>query len=208
MMPRASLCLLVIALAAPGVRADPTYVIEQLVVSVTSTSDAESERVGQVKSGDKLEVIEREGDQTHVKLSNGRDGWIKSAYLTSDPPLQTRLTERTAEVEKLKQDADKLRQQDDKLKQDVSRLESQLAASRVARTATPDSPPPPATSDAPPLPAPIHDTVFLQSPVHPGDTPWLLLLGSSAVMLLVGFAAGWKTLDSRIRRKYGGLRIY
>jgi len=56
MTPRASLCLLVLALAAPGVRADPTYVIEQLVVSVSSTSDAESERVGQVKSGDKLEV--------------------------------------------------------------------------------------------------------------------------------------------------------
>jgi hypothetical protein len=196
---RASLCLLALMLTAPAVRADPTYVIEQLVVSVTSTPDAEGERIGQVKSGDKLELLEREADETHVRLPNGKDGWVKSSYLTADPPLQTRLTERTAEVEKLKQDADKLRQQDDKLKQDVSRLESQLAASRVARTATSDSPPPP---------APIHDTVFLRSPVHPGDTPWLLLLGSSAVMLLVGFAAGWRTLDRRIRRKYGGLRIY
>jgi hypothetical protein len=199
MTSRASLCLLALMLTAPAVRADPTYVIEQLVVSVTSTPDAEGERIGQVKSGDKLELLEREADETHVRLPNGKDGWVKSSYLTADPPLQTRLTERTAEVEKLKQDADKLRQQDDKLKQDVSRLESQLAASRVARTAT---------SDSPPLPAPIHDTVFLQSPVHPGDTPWLLLLGSSAVMLLVGFAAGWRTLDRRIRRKYGGLRIY
>ena len=190
MTSRASLCLLALMLTAPAVRADPIYVIEQLVVSVTSTPDAEGERIGQVKSGDKLELLEREADETHVRLSNGKDGWVKSSYLTSDPPLQTRLSERTAEVEKLKQDADKLRQQDDKLKQDVSRLESQLAASRVARTATPDSPPPPATSDSPPLPAPIHDTVFLQSPVHPGDTPWLLLMGSSAVMLLVGFAAG------------------
>jgi hypothetical protein len=208
MTSRASLCLLALMLTAPAVRADPTYVIEQLVVSVTSTPDPEGERIGQVKSGDKLEVLEREADETHVRLSNGKDGWVKSSYLTADPPLQTRLTERTAEVEKLKQDADKLRQQDDKLKQDVSRLESQLAASRVARTATSDSPPPPATSDSPPLPAPLHDTVFLRPPVHPGDTPWLLLLGSSAVMLLVGFAAGWRTLDRRIRRKYGGLRIY
>jgi hypothetical protein len=199
MTSRASLCLLALMLTAPAVRADPAYVIDQLVVSVTSTPDAEGERIGQVKSGDKLELLEREADETHVRLSNGKDGWVKSAYLTADPPLQTRLTERTAEIEKLKQDADKLRQQDDKLKQDVSRLESQLAASRVARTAT---------SDSPPLPVPLHDTVFLRSPVHPGDTPWLLLLGSSAVMLLVGFAAGWKTLDRRIRRKYGGLRIY
>ncbi len=212
---RASLCLLALMLTAPAVHADPIYVIEQLVVSVTSTPGAEGERIGQVKSGDKLELIEREGEETHVRLSDGRDGWLKSSYLTADPPLQTRLTERTAEVEKLKQDADKLRQEGDKLKQDVSRLEAQLAAARAAHTATSDSPPaisdrlppPPAASDSPP-PAPVHETVFLQSPERPGATPWLLLLGISAVMLLVGFAVGWKTLDGRIRRKYGGLRIY
>ena len=211
---RAPLCLLALMLAPAAVRADPTYVIDQLVVSVTSASDAESERIGQVKSGDKLELIEREGDESHVRLPNGKDGWVKSSYLTTEPPLQTRLTERTAEVEKLKQDADKLRQEGDRLKQDVGRLESQLAASRVARAATSDSPPPATSNSAPPVasdsapPAPLHDTVFLQSPERPGDTPWLLLLGICAVMLLVGFVAGWKTLDGRIRRKYGGLRIY
>jgi hypothetical protein len=216
---RASLCVLALMLTAPAVHADPIYVIEQLVVSVTSTTDAESERIGQVKSGDKLELIEREGEETHVRLPNGKDGWVKSSYLTADPPLQTRLTdlqthltERTAEVEKLKQDADKLRQEGDKLRQDVSRLEAQLAASRAAHTATSDSAPtasssPPVASESPPS-APVHETVFLQSPERPGGTPWLLLLGISAVMLLVGFAIGWKTLDGRIRRKYGGLRIY
>jgi hypothetical protein len=206
MTSRASLCLLALTMVASTVRADPTYVIEQLVVSVTSTPDAEGERIGQVKSGDKLEVIEREGDETHVKLSNGKDGWIKSSYLTADPPLQTRLTERTAEVEKLnqegdklKQDGEKLRQEGDRLKQDVSRLESELAASRVAHTAT---------SDSPPAPAPAHETVFLRSPERQNATPWPVLLAIAAVMLLVGFVAGWKTLDRRIRQKYGGLKIY
>jgi hypothetical protein len=206
MTPRASLCLLVLALAAPTVRADTTYVIEQLVVGVSSTSDPESERVGQVKSGDKLEVIERDGDQVHVKLSNGKDGWIKSSYLTSDPPLQTRLTERTAEVEKvkqegdkLKQEGDKLRQEGDRLKQDVSRLESELAAAKAAHSAT---------SDSPPAPAPIHDTVFLRDPERQSATSWPVLLAVAAVMLFLGFIAGWKTLDRRIRHKYGGLKIY
>ena len=189
---RLALCLLALVFAAPAVRADPIYVIEQLVVSVTSTPDADGERIGQVKSGDKLELIERQGEEAHVRLSNGKDGWIKSSYVTTEPPLQTRLTERTAEVEKLRQDSDKL-------KQDVSRLESQLAASRVANNAT---------SDSTPAPTPIHETVFLREPQRPGETSWLFSLGISAVMLLVGFAAGWKTLDRRIRRKYGGLRIY
>ena len=204
MKPRASLWVPVLLLAAPVSHADTTYVIEQLVVGVTATVDAESERVGQVKSGDKLEVIERDGDETHVKLSSGKDGWLKSSYLTNEPPLQTRLTERTAEVEKLKQETDKQRQETekqrqeaDKLKQDVTRLEAEVAAARVAHTATSDAPP-----------APVRDTVFLRDPERQSSTSWPVLVGASAVMLFVGFVAGWRTLDRRIRQKYGGLKIY
>jgi hypothetical protein len=188
---RASLWV-ALMLAAPVSHAETTYVIDQLVVGVTATAEAESERVGQVKSGDKLEVIERDGDQTHIKVSGGRDGWVKSSYLTNEPPPQVRLTERTAEVEKLKT-------QGDKLKQDVTRLEGELAAARAAHNST---------SDAPPLPAPIHDTVFLREPERQSSISWPLLLGVAGVMLLVGFIAGWTTLDRRIRQKYGGLKIY
>ena len=194
MTSRASPWALALALATASAlsQAQTTYVIEQLVVGVNETSEAQSERVGQVKSGDKVEVIEREGDQTHVKLSNGKDGWIKSSYLTTEPPLQTRLSERSAEVEKLRQESDRLHQ-------DVSRLEGELAAARAAHTST---------SDSPPLPAPVHDTVFLREPERVNSLPWPLLLGVGVGMLLVGFFAGWRTLDRRIRRKYGGLKIY
>jgi SH3 domain-containing protein len=198
MMPRAALWL-ALALAASVSHAETSYVIDQLVVGVSASSDAESERVGQVKSGDKLEVIERDGDQTHVKLANGKDGWLKSSYLTNEPPPQARLTERTAEVEKLKSEGEKLRTEGDKLKQDVTRLEAELAAARAAHNAT---------SDAPQPPAPIHDTVFLREPERQSSTSWQVLLGVAGVMLLVGFIAGWTTLDRKIRQKYGGLKIY
>lgn len=188
---RASLWVAV-ALVSSVAHAETTYVNDQLIVGVTATSDAESERVAQVKSGDKLEVIEREGDQTHIKLSNGKDGWVKSSYLTNEPPPQVRLTERTAEVEKL-------RTEGDKLKQDVTRLEGELAAARAVHNAT---------SDAPPPPAPVHDTVFLREPEPKSSTSWPVLLGVAAVMLFIGFITGWTTLDRRIRQKYGGLKIY
>jgi len=151
-----------------------------------------------------------------VQLPNGKDGWIKSSYLSTEEPLQHRLTERTAEVEKLKQEGEKL-------KQDMGRLESQLAAARVAHNAAPASAPAPAppaantpTETIPPAVSdalsggstPVRETVFLRSPESPGQTPWPLVLGTSVVMLLTGFVLGWKTLDRRIRQKYGGLRIY
>jgi uncharacterized protein YgiM (DUF1202 family) len=226
---RAPLCVLALTLAATA-RAEPIYVIEQLVVSITSEPGADSERTGQVKSGDKLELLEREGDEAHVRLPSGKEGWIKASYLSNEEPLQHRLTERTAEVEQLKQEAEKQKQEaqtqkqeGEKLKRDIGRLESDLAAARVAHNvaSTPAPTPPPAAANTPTqtVPpevtetvsgssAPIRETVFLRSPERSGQTPWPWVLGTSVVMLLAGFVLGWKTLDRRIRQKYGGLRIY
>jgi hypothetical protein len=223
MMVRASLCLVALALGVPAARADPVYVIEQLVVTVTSDPGPDGERVAQVRSGDQLELLEREGDEAHVRLPNGSEGWIKASYVSSEQPMQYRLAERTAEVEKLKQD--------------VTHLESELAAARAAKTTppaantpparaipvaptptptpTPAPAPAPATAPSPvsepqsAAPAPMEDSsVFLRTPDQPSRPVWEWVLGTAVVMLLVGFALGWRTLDRRIRSKYGGLRIY
>jgi hypothetical protein len=219
---------LTLAVAVSEAHAEQVYVIEQLVVSVVGEAGGAGERIGQVKSGDKLELIDRQGEEVHIRLANGKEGWIKASYVSAEEPLTHRLSERTAEV--------------DKLKQDVSRLESELASARASR-----KPPPtlsatsqlaaPSTSESrvvSPTPAPArtliapannppdppaasaamseaqsgHEVVFLRSPDPTGETPWTWVLGTSGVMLLIGFALGWRTLDRRIRRKYGGLRIY
>jgi hypothetical protein len=193
-------CLLALAFAAPVVHADPVYVVDQLVVSVESEPGGDGERVGQVKSGDKLELIERQHDEAHVRLPNGHEGWIKASYISAELPLQNRLNERTTEI--------------DKLKQDVSRLQSELASARAS-----PPPPPPATKPASdPVAAPAttasappadHDeTDSSRAPEQPTRPVWEWVVGTTIVMLLVGFALGWRTLDRRIRRKYGGLRIY
>ncbi len=200
----APLWLLTFALAVPAAHADAVYVIEQLVVGVASSPEADAERIGQVKSGDKLELLERQGDEAHVRLPNGKEGWLKASYVTAEEPLTQRLTERTAELEKLKQESAKL-------KEDVSRLQSQLAAK--PRAVAPATAPSSSTSTktetlSPPAPVPARETVFLREPDRPGQTSWTSLLGLAVVMLLIGFVLGWVTLDRRIRRKYGGLRIY
>ncbi len=143
--------------------------------------------------------------------------------MSAEEPLTARLTERTAEIEKL-------RQESAQLKADVSRLQSQLTASRsatgpiAAAAARPAAAPSPSntpassttdTSRSPTVPSadasppvPIRETVFLRQPDKPVQTSWAFLLGIATVMLLVGFFLGWTTLDRRIRQKYGGLRIY
>jgi hypothetical protein len=188
------------ALAAATARAEPAYVVEQLVVNVNSAPDVSGERIATVKSGDRLEVLEHAGDQVHVRLASGKDGWIRASYLSKDEPLGSRLAEREAEVAQLKDQ--------------VSRLESQLAAAHASGAR-----PPPATAGT-------DGAVAARAPSteDPGGSPagtlftgasdegplrlWPWALGAALAGLGIGFALGALVLDRYIRRKYGGLRIY
>ena len=239
--------LLLSALAvAPAIHAETLYVIEQVVVNVNSAPDATGQRVTTIKSGESVEVLERQGDQIHVHLPNGTEGWVRKSYLSAEEPLQRRLTERNADVEKLKQD--------------VARLEGELATTRgggggggrggksgpaqantapataSAGVATPAAGVPGVASNAAPTaargaasdasdtasttatatktnsaendPAAGEPAYFMTPPEGPARPVWHWALGSFVVALGLGFVLGWYVLDRRIRRKYGGLRIY
>lgn len=242
------LLLLPILATAPATRAETLYVIEQLVVNVNSAPDGSGERVASIKSGDAVDVVDRQGEQVRVHLATGAEGWVKKSYLSSEEPLQHQLGERTAEVEKLKQD--------------VKRLETELAATQAAarghpgatqpnlstRSSTQPDPPEPTTISRPTTVgptaavAPTASTVstrasaaksapdstpadarttggasdpsvsepsyFMTPPEAPVRPAWHWALGSVVVALALGFVLGWQMLDRRIRRKYGGLRIY
>lgn len=166
----------------------PMYVIEQLVVNVYSAAGADADRVATLKSGDRVEVIERAGDAVHVRLGNGREGWVRASYLTAAEPLRTQLAARSAEVTKLQAD--------------VMRLEGELRAAR-----TPPPVPQATTATGAAEPSQVRRPMLDAAPViYRPRWRWLAL--SALLSLGAGFALGWWMLDRRIRAKYGGLRIY
>jgi len=182
-----------LALGAPAAAAEALYVVEQLVVSVSSTPDAGGERIASLKSGDRVELIERSGDAVHVRLANGKDGWLRASYLSTEQPLRTRLQQSEAEVSDLKAQ--------------VSRLEAQLSGASALRAAAPLAAAPLAAAPeeaAAAAPAPLFSAAG--EAAAPRLWPWAVL--SAALALVVGFALGWWMLDRSIRKKYGGLKIY
>jgi type IV secretory pathway VirJ component len=213
-------------------RADTLYVIEQLYVTVNTAPDGTGERVGQIKSGDKVELIERQGDQTHVRLTSGNEGWVKSSYLSADPPLREQVTARTAELEQV-------RKEKAQLEAELTKARSALAAAntsaKLAAQQAPLASPPGKPTTAPPVNSratPSADTapnldntlnnetasaepaaqaappLFQDEPMMPTRPSWLVAIAVALLALGVGFALGWRTLDKKIRAKYGGLRIY
>jgi len=186
-------------LSASAAEPATLYVVEQVVVNVNSAPDASGERIATVKSGEALQVIEKSGEQVHVKLANGKDGWVRAGYLQADEPLKPRLAQREAEVAQLKDE--------------LARLQGQLAAAHSARPTAAAPPAAPASAgDAPPAPAEetpaAAQALFDSGAEAPVRRVWPWALGWSLGALAVGFLLGALVLDRHIRRKYGGLRIY
>jgi Bacterial SH3 domain len=191
--------LLAAGLALPTVlRAETLYVIEQLVVTVSSTPDASGERVATLKSGDRVEVLERSGDEVHVRLANGRDGWVRASYLSADEPLRVRLAQRDAEVARLGDEVNALKAQ---LRSTPATGAAPVAASAVPAAA---SMPPPATED--PI-AGASGALFSRGEER-ARPAWPWTLAAALIGFGAGFGLGALMLDRHIRRKYGGLRIY
>lgn len=216
-LARAALCAAVVLAASSGAvaQSESLYVIEHLVVSVNAAADGSGERVGQIQSGDQVEVLERQGDQARVRLSSGNEGWIRSSYLSPSPPLREQLKARTDELEKL-------RQEKSKLEADLQTAKK-VAAEATARAAAPPETTPadavaPAAKPQAPQSAPVESAadaspsspppIFASDGMVPRRPSWVFALIAAVAALGIGFALGWRMLDRRIRAKYGGLRIY
>jgi len=190
--------LLAAGLAAPALlHAEPLYVIEQLVVGVSSSPDADGERVATLKSGDRVEALERAGDGVHVRLANGREGWVRASYLTADEPLRVRLAQRDAEVARLGDEVNALKTQ---LRSAPAAGAAPVAAS--VPTAAPS--PRPATED----PVAASPGALFSSGEERARPAWPWTLAAAVIAFGAGFGLGALALDRHIRRKYGGLRLY
>ena len=192
-------CAALLGAASAHGEAEALYVIEQLVVNVNSAPDASGERIATVKSGDRLEVLERAHDQVHVRLASGKDGWVRASYLTADEPLRARLAQRDAQLAQLQQD--------------VGRLQAQLAAAQTAASAPGSAASGTAgaasgTAAAGEDPGGAAARPLFAGPEEPRQRRWPWILGAALGGLAVGGALGVLLLDRHIRRRYGGLRIY
>jgi SH3 domain-containing protein len=194
-----AIALLSAYLAGSPLHAESLYVIEQLVVAVNSAPDASGERVATLKSGDRVEVLERAGEQVHVRLADGREGWVRASYLSADEPLRVRLAQRDAEVARLGEELSLLKAQ---LHANPAPQLGGAAANGMAGAAGSA----PAAAAVQELPAPPVGSLFsTEEGAHP---PWPWALAAALIGFGLGFGVGALLLDRHIRRKYGGLRIY
>lgn len=179
--------------------AETAYVTDILRLGIHRASDTGDRAFESLISGTALEILDRNVNYAHVRMSDGREGWVKAAYLVSEKPAQLRVAEMEAELEALqtrvaaaeaasveaeRSAADVVRrvQRDERsataLRESLGRLERQNGeyATRLER-------------------------YRLSLPL-----PWVA--AALLLTLIGGFVGGWWWLDALIRRRHGGFRVY
>jgi hypothetical protein len=196
---RWSAALLLALLSIKGMAATD-YVSDELVLGVYAEENNQGQRLATLHSGASVETLTQHGDFTQVRLSDGTTGWVKSAFLTSKEPAVVRVKQLEEELDRSRATTPALaeaaaRSEFERLKLELATKQSELDAAHAQRL-TPVSDPPPNSG---PLAA-----------IHAAAAPlWPLIAGIAvAIGLACGFWLGYATLARRVRRKFGGLKVY
>jgi hypothetical protein len=187
----ARLLLLPPALLAAQGWAATEYVTDQLVLNVYSEINQQGQRLATLHSGSSVEALSTSGEFTQVRLGDGTSGWVKSSYLTTETPALVRVKELQEELDRSHATTPALAEA--AAKSELERLRAELAAKTSELEAVAAARNDPA---APVAPAP-------RSTLGPGTLALALIAGAA-----LGFWGGYAALARRVRRKFGGLRVY
>jgi hypothetical protein len=186
-----TLALMIVSAAASAATA---YVSDELVLNVYAEENNQGQRLATLHSGASVETLSVNGEFTQVRLADGTTGWVKSAFLTAKEPASFRVKQLEEELERTRATTPALaeaaaRSQVDRLTRELALKQAQLDASRAAPGTTR------ATAD------PTNTTPSRQTLIG-------VFCGAMLAALAVGFWLGYATLARRVRRKFGGIRVY
>jgi len=184
------------------------FVSDKLVLNVYAAAEQGSGRVATIQTGDAVEELERSGTMVRVRLEDGREGWVGASYLVSDAPAIVRLRELQRQQPNSTATPTPTPQVDKVLVGEIAQLKKENAALRgqvttlQARPVTPVAAPAAQCEQVDP---PIQAAAF--PTVAPAGSLWgwlvaLVFVGGA------GYAGGYQTLARRLRKKFGGLKVY
>lgn len=181
------------------------FVSDKLVLNVYSEPEQAGSRVATIETGDTVDELERGQGFVRIRLTDGREGWVGSNYLTGDAPAAVQLRDLQRQQKSASQGADrKAADEIARLKKETEALQTQVKELKTAAAAAPTPPDDGVLEGASPAPQRLAASV---APASDGGPIWMWTLIVVAAAGLA-YAAGYQSLARKIRKKFGGLRIY
>jgi SH3 domain protein len=189
----------VLALLPLMAAAETAYVTDNLRLGLHQAENTSDRAFRFLDSGQPMEVLIRGGSYANVRLPDGTEGWVKSAYLVDEKPAKLIVAETIAERDALAVELDQAKQAFaepaatiDGLKDDAAALTSELENAKVQVAE---------------LQAEVASIQGMKKRYR-GSVPLNWVGGAILVCLIAGFLGGLKWVDYRSRKRHGGIRIY
>jgi hypothetical protein len=171
--------------------AEIVYVTDSLRLGLHHADDTSDAPFQNLLSGAALEVLERTSNFAHVRTEDGQEGWVKTTYLVAQKPAVRRVAELEAELESMRAELNAPRH----LPADTSDIPAARESTDGAAAAVSDL---------------RVENARLEASLDEfrGSLPLGWVLGALVVVAAGGFLSGLWWLDSLIRRRHGGFRVY
>ena len=197
---RKSVFLATVLLGWTAIAAGETaYVTDSLRLGLHVAPDTSDRPFENLISGMAVEVLERNPNYAHVRLEDGREGWVKATYLVALKPAAARVAELEAEIARLNDATAIATAAQATAEQELAQHKAEL----LSKTGSAET---------------IQETVGrLQAEndsyeerldAYRYSLPMKWVIPALVVVLVAGFFAGLWWLDALIRRRHGGFRVY
>lgn len=108
---RNSLAVVLVLMVATTSAETTLYVSDELKVPVRRGASTKHKIIRFLQSGTAVVVLEKSGDFTRVRTSNGQEGWVSTNELMAEPSARAQLARAGARVQALKTQRNELREE-------------------------------------------------------------------------------------------------
>ncbi|MEJ2530117.1 MAG: TIGR04211 family SH3 domain-containing protein, partial [Gammaproteobacteria bacterium] len=78
--------------------AQAAHITDKLLVGLYAKPEGSTKPIKVLPSGTPLEILEQKGAYSRVRLGDGKDGWVKSVYISKEKPARAMLLELQAKL--------------------------------------------------------------------------------------------------------------
>lgn len=179
--------------------AETAYVTDNLRLGLHAAEDTSDRAFRFLESGQPMEILVRDRNYANVRLPDGAEGWVKSAYLVDEKPAKLIVAETMAERDALAAELAEAKAAFaepsatiDQLRAETADLTAQLDEAQAEVTGLRDE----------------VASIEGMKEQYRGAVPLKWVGGVIVVCLVLGFllAVWWN--DRQNRKRHGGIRIY
>jgi SH3 domain protein len=195
------------------------YVTDQLRLSLYPKASDRTKALAYLNSGDKLGILEIEGQYALVIAPTGRRGWVKRGFLLPQPTAKLLLNAEKKTTEALRKEIEKLANSKvviDQYERDMDELTENLKVAEAARENAEQTVVEiqEAEAERVELEAAIQEaresktTLPIEALVEAATAYWQYLVPILLFFLLLGSLISKMIINARIKRRFHGLKLW